>query len=77
MTSTEQMRAQLLEAMHTTSEDRYCCSWMAGLSRALHAEGGIWELVGRAVGWPVGEAGEWLWMTWEDAAQVYESATQP
>ncbi|MFF4672315.1 hypothetical protein ACFY1C_21060 [Streptomyces sp. NPDC001279] len=71
------MRAQLLEAMHTTSEDRYCSSWMAGLSEALHEEAGIWELVGRAIGWPVGERGRWTWMSWEDATRIYEEAQQP
>lgn len=64
------LRAQLIEAMGFISEDRYC-TWMPGLSQVLHEEAGIWEIVGREVGWPVGDRGAWTWVTWDEAADIY------
>ncbi|MFJ6729436.1 hypothetical protein ACIQPQ_31490 [Streptomyces sp. NPDC091281] len=71
------MRRQLLEAMYFTSEDRYVTAWMPGLSQALHEEGGIWELVGRSIGWPVGEPEAWVWKSWDEAARIYAAPRPP
>ena len=71
----QSLRSQLLEAIAYVSQDRYDCSWMPGLSRSFHEEGGIWEILGRVVGWPVGEEGRWVWMTWEQAAAHYQGAS--
>jgi hypothetical protein len=67
-------RAQLLEAMSAVSEDRTCCGWAADWARTLHAEGGIWETLGRAVGWPTGDYDAWVWVSWEEAAALYGHA---
>lgn len=65
------MRKQLLETLYSASEDRYSAAWMPGLSQALHEEGCIWELIGRVIGWPVGEPETWAWKTWDEAARIY------
>ncbi len=67
----ERGRAQLLEAMSAVSEDRTCCGWASDWARTLHAEGGIWELLGRAVGWPTGNYDQWVWVSWDEAATLY------
>jgi len=67
-------RAQLLEAMSAVSEDRTCCGWAFDWARTLHAEGGIWETLGRAVGWPTGNYDAWVWVSWEEAAELYGHA---
>ncbi|MFE6412583.1 hypothetical protein ACFVOR_37250 [Streptomyces sp. NPDC057837] len=67
----ERGRAQLLEAMSAVSEDRTCCGWAADWARTLHAEGGIWETLGRAVGWPTGNYDQWVWVSWDEAAALY------
>jgi len=64
-------RAQLLEAMSAVSEDRTCSGWAADWARTLHAEGGIWEILGRAVGWPTGNYDQWVWVSWDEAAVLY------
>jgi hypothetical protein len=64
-------RTQLLEAMSAVSEDRTCASWCADWARTLHAEGGIWETLGRAVGWPTGNYDQWVWVSWDEAAALY------
>jgi hypothetical protein len=61
--------------MSFISEDRYCQAWMAGLSQSLHEEGGLWEILGRSIGWPVGERDGWLWMTWEEARDFYAAGS--
>ncbi|MFJ4624270.1 hypothetical protein [Streptomyces sp. NPDC088812] len=70
----ERGRAQLLEAMSAVSEDRTCCGWAADWARTLHAEGGIWETLGRAVGWPTGNYDAWVWVSWDEAAALYGHA---
>jgi hypothetical protein len=70
----ERGRAQLLEAMSAVSEDRTCCGWAADWARTLHAEGGIWETLGRAVGWPTGNYDAWWWVSWDEAAALYGHA---
>ena len=67
----ENGRAQLIEAMSGVSEERWCAGWMENLDRRLHAEGGIWEVIGRAVGWPVGDFEKWAWVSWDEAAALY------
>jgi hypothetical protein len=71
----ERGREQLIEAMSAVSEDRTCCGWASDWARTLHAEGGIWEALGRAVGWPVGNYDQWVWVSWDEAAALY--ATPP
>lgn len=66
-----QQRDQLIEIMSAISEERYCSGWHVGLDRALHEEGGVWEHVGRAIGWPVGDYRRQQWMTWDEAAKHY------
>jgi hypothetical protein len=61
---------QLLEAMSAISEDRSSARWAGDLASTLHAEGGIWETLGRAVGWPTGNYDAWTWVTWEEAARA-------
>jgi hypothetical protein len=71
----ERGRAQLIEAMSAVSEDRTCCGWTSEWARTLHAEGGIWETLGRAVGWPTGNYDQWVWVSWDEAAALYATAT--
>jgi hypothetical protein len=71
----DRQRKQLIEAMSAVSEERTCCGWIAGWERTLHAEGGIWETIGRAIGWPVGDWGAWMWVSWDEAAARYGSET--
>jgi hypothetical protein len=75
MTDTTEPRKQLLEAMSAVSEDRTCTGWAADWARTLHAEGGIWETLGRAVGWPTGNYDAWVWVSWEEAARLYGHET--
>ena len=67
----ERGRTQLIEAMSAVSEDRTCCGWASDWARTLHAEGGIWETLGRAVGWPTGSYDQWVWVSWGEAAALY------
>ncbi|MEW2393130.1 hypothetical protein AB0933_32695 [Streptomyces venezuelae] len=67
----ERGRQQLLEAMSAVSEERTCAGWCADWARTLHAEGGIWETLGRAVGWPSGNYEQWVWVSWDEAAAIY------
>ncbi|WEO92712.1 hypothetical protein A6P39_000415 [Streptomyces sp. FXJ1.172] len=48
-------------------------------SRLTVGSGGIWETLGRAVGWPTGDYDAWTWVTWEEAARAYghEVTTSP
>ncbi|MFJ5151411.1 hypothetical protein ACIQCF_07450 [Streptomyces sp. NPDC088353] len=69
----ERGRAQLIEAMSGVSEERWCAGWMESLDQRLHAEGGIWETIGRAVGWPTGNYDQWVWMSWDKAGHLYTS----
>ncbi|MGW4042998.1 hypothetical protein [Streptomyces sp. NPDC004721] len=66
-------RTQLLEAMSGVSEERWCAGWMESLDQRLHAEAGIWETIGRTIGWPTGNYDHWVWMSWDEAARLYSS----
>lgn len=70
-TDTDRQRAQLIEAMSAVSEDRTGARWAGDWGRTLHAEGGIWEIVGRSIGWPTGDHDRWEWVSWDDAARLY------
>jgi len=71
----ERGRRQLVEAMSTVSKKRYWAEWERNLDRSLHSEGGMWEILGRTVGWPVGEWKPLTWMSWDDAGALYTSGT--
>jgi hypothetical protein len=64
-------REQLIEAMSGVSEERWCAGWLEGLDARLHHEGGIWETIGRSIGWPVGDYRAWTWFPWDEAAEIY------
>ncbi|MEV4440438.1 hypothetical protein AB0K09_15720 [Streptomyces sp. NPDC049577] len=76
-TAIDRQRAQLLEAMSAVSEDRTCCGWASDWARTLHADGGVWEILGRAVGWPTGNYDHWVWLSWDEAARLYGHAATP
>lgn len=69
-------RQQLIEAMSGVSEERWCAGWLYGLEQRLHAEGGIWETVGRSIGWPVGDYERWTWFPWDEAAEIFAKEAQ-
>ena len=70
-------RRQLIEAMSAVSEERTCAGWMADWARTIHAEGGIWETIGREVGWPTGNYDVWVWVSWDEAARLYGHTEAP
>jgi hypothetical protein len=62
------LRQQLLDAMSDWSESNWAAQWMSGLEEMLHEAGGIWEILGRAIGWPLDyEPAEDQWVTWDAA----------
>ena len=67
------IRAMLLAGMREWSEENYCAGWLIDLESRMHREGGIWEILGRLVGWPIGCEAEGGWETWDEAAARYES----
>lgn len=67
------IRAVLLRAMSHWSEETYAAGWLIDLEARLHHEAGVWEHVGRAVGWPIGPEAEDGWETWDQAAARYSS----
>ncbi|MEU2426951.1 hypothetical protein ABZ619_39065 [Streptomyces sp. NPDC007851] len=67
----ERGRAQLVEAMMAVSVERHGLWWVEGLDGSLYGEGGMWETLGRAYGWPVGGVGRAVWMSWEAAGAQY------
>lgn len=71
-TDLDRQRHQLSELMSAISEERYAAGWLDGLDRRLHAEGGLWETIGRAIGWPVGDYKHWTWMSWNEAGRQYK-----
>jgi hypothetical protein len=73
----ERGREQLVEAMSLVSKKRYWAEWERNLDRSLHSEGGMWEILGRTVGWPVGEWKPLTWMSWDDAGALYASRPAP
>lgn len=72
-------RRQLLDVMSAISEDRHDTGWYLGIERDLHREGGIWETIGRTIGWPtdcrnwswVVFEDYWTWVTWDEARRLY------
>lgn len=56
-------RSDLLAAIGDASQAAYFAAWMTGIERTLLARGGMWELLARAVGWPVGYLGLDGWDT--------------
>lgn len=70
-----ELRPALLEAMSAWSEDHYCAGWMGGLERMLHELGGIWEILGREIGWPTdymyNPEKNGRWVTWDEAGRIF------
>jgi hypothetical protein len=66
-----QLRERLLDLISATSEDRWAAGWMSGIERDLYSEGGLWEALGRVVGWPTQYRGGW--MTWDEAGEYFRS----
>lgn len=75
--SLEQQRDALIEAMGGVSEERWSAGWLIGLERRLYNEGGIWEIIGRAIGWPTGKFRDWTWATWDEAGEIFKSEDSP
>lgn len=69
-TREQRLRADLLTLMSAWSEDQHCAGWLIGLDKELLAEGGVWEILGQAIGWPIGYMGEGGWTTWDEAKDV-------
>lgn len=69
----ETLRNTLLEMMSDWSESHYAAGWMSGTEEKLHAQGGVWEILGRAIGWPSGYEGDadFRWLTWEEAGVLF------
>ncbi|MEW2302028.1 hypothetical protein AB0958_18980 [Streptomyces sp. NPDC006655] len=67
----ERGRVQLVGAMSAVSVEQNGLWWVDGLDRRLYGEGGMWETLGRAYGWPVGGYGRAVWMSWEAAGAQY------
>ena len=66
-TREQRLRDDLLTLMSAWSEDRYCAGWLIGLDTELLASGGVWEILGREIGWPIGYRAEGGWTTWDEA----------
>lgn len=73
-TDRDAVRTVLLAAMSEWSEEHYAAGWLIALEARLHREGGIWEALGRLVGWPIGCDAESGWESWDEAAERYRSA---
>lgn len=73
----ERGRKQLVDAMSAVSEERHSLWWVEGLDRSLHGEGGMWETLGRAYGWPVGDFEKWTWRSWDEAGALYAERPAP
>ncbi len=62
VSSREQIRERMLEAISEYSEDRWAAGWMNGIEREVRAIGGGWTLMAAACGgWPIGYRGEEGW----------------
>ena len=65
----EALRQSLLVMMSDWSEGTYAAGWMSGTEKMLHDQGGVWEILGRAIGWPTGYAevpSETEWVAWDE-----------
>lgn len=77
------LRHSLLSKMSEWSEDNWAAGWMSRTEEYLHKEGGEWETLGRAVGWPTGYPGwerngslegadpDFAWVTWDEAGRIF------
>lgn len=67
------LRLSLLTMMSDWSEGAYAAGWMSGTEEMLHAKGGVWETLGRAIGWPSGyeHAPDFRWLTWDEAGALF------
>lgn len=66
-TPEQKLQDDLLTLMSAWSEDQHCAGWLVGLDQELRGRGGIWEILGRAIGWPIGYRAEGGWTTWDEA----------
>lgn len=64
-------REELLDLLSSWSEDRWAAGWVNGIDKEAHGVGGVWEVVGRVIGWPLGYRGDKGWVTWNEAASYY------
>jgi len=69
-TREQRLRADLLTLMSAWSEDQHCARWLIGLDTELLASGGVWEILGREIGWPIGYRAEGGWTTWDEAKDI-------
>lgn len=57
--------------MSAWSEETTFAGWMSNLEQTLALEGGVWEVLGRAIGWPIGWPIDYRavdgWETWDEA----------
>jgi hypothetical protein len=64
-------RKQLIELLGAFSEERWCAGWMLDIDKQAYQEGGVWEIIGREIGWPLGYEGDEGWVSWDEAAIHY------
>lgn len=64
-------RKQLIELLSAFSEERWAAGWMRDIDKEAYKEGGVWEILGREVGWPLGYEGDQGWVSWEEAGEHY------
>lgn len=67
------MRRSLLTMMSDWSEGAYAAGWMSGTEEMLHTQAGVWEVLGRAIGWPTGyeHDADFRWVTWGEAGVLF------
>ena len=67
------LRRSLLTMMSDWSEENWCAGWMSRTEEMLHEQGGTWEILGRAIGWPTAYEGDahFAWVTWDEAGQIF------
>lgn len=68
------LRRGLLTMMSDWSEENWCAGWMSRTEEMLHEQGGVWEILGRQVGWPTDYEGDpdFRWVTWDEAGRIFE-----
>lgn len=67
----ERVRKQIIDLISAHSEYLYSAGWLYDIDQICWEQGGVWETIGRAHGWPVGYRGEHGWMSWEEAGISY------
>lgn len=67
------LRRALLTMMGDWSEGAYAAGWMSGTEEMLHERGGVWEILGRELGWPTGyeHDADFAWVTWDEAGRIF------